>query len=429
MSYSATGPETSLGEGARRQNAISLLLFLLICLAFLTRFCITPRVMNLFVDYTAETGAFYEKLHFGTYAIVALLPLALFARPIFLKGDEIGKFRALIRFIAILVVLVALLMVTGRSGASGFFIDTYLTAGAAGLIMFTVSEELRRGIGNVILTMLLLSAAIALFEVATEIRIMPFSEGEAAFRPTGLAEHPLTLGMMCAAAIGFVAVTRWRILAKIGAILLLFIGCAASGARFALLLASVEIFALLIFVPWTRLSPKQERQAKLVVILVTLVVGAALVAALLAGGLLSRFAEGIFDENAMSRITVYQVFSFTSLRDVLFGADLNEILKLVNEKLKLPYIESTPVILIYLLGLPLALVFAGLVFWIFARLLRYAERPELIGIIVFFVAALSNNTLSTKTPTVAIFIVLLAALANGVPPIPYALRREAAAAQ
>jgi len=68
----------------------------------------------------------------------------------------------------------------------------------------------RRGIGNVVLVLLLLSALIGIVEAATTTRLFPYYANELVFRPVGLADHPLTLGMMCAMAIGFVASTRWR---------------------------------------------------------------------------------------------------------------------------------------------------------------------------------------------------------------------------
>jgi hypothetical protein len=47
--------------------------------------------------------------------------------------------------------------------------------------------------------------------------------------------------------------------------------------------------------------------------------------------------------------------------------------------------------------------------------LQHVARPAWIGTAVFFIAALSNNTLSSKTPVVAIFLVLIIAYANVVP--------------
>lgn len=419
MSYPATTPEQV--RSARRNNALSLLFFILTAAAFALRFCIPPDAMNLVVNYTSETGgALYEKLHFGTYAIFALLPIVLFSRPIFLRGDEIAKFRDLLRYSGLLVLLIVIMIGSGRSGSSGFFIDTYLVAGVAGLVMLALNAETRRRLGDTVLAINMLSAVIGVFEVTTRMRIMPyFANEEAVFRPTGLADHPLTLGLTCAASIAFVALTRWPTWCKLLAMLVLFIGTAAAGARAALLLAGLEVFALLLFVPWG-MPPAAEKKAKFVALLLTLMAGAVMISVLAAGGFLTRFEGGVVDENFYARTDIYKVFSYVGWKEILFGANLGDILKIVNEKLNLPFIESTPVYLTFQLGAILAVLFAILVFWLYWRLLRHQPRPAWIGIAVYLAAALSNNTLSTKTPVVAIFVVLLVAYLE---PVPKAIRR------
>jgi len=394
-------------DEARRQNAVSLLLFFAVSVALLARFFISPQIVNRVMEYTTETGALWEKLHPGTYAILLLLPVVLLSRPIRLVGDEIGKFRALLRYAAAILALTAYLVLTGNAGSAGFFIDTYLMAGAAGLIVLSCPPAVRRAVGGVVLSALLVSALMGIFEAATQRRILPYPLDELTFRPIGLMEHPLTLGLVCTTAIGFVAVTRWRAWVKVAAIFLLLVGVAASGGRFALLLGGLEVLLLLIFVPWPRLSPRAERRAKLGVLILVIAGGTALIGLLLAGGLLSRFSNTLFDENYMARITIYQLFGYMSPRELLLGADVEAMLKIVNDRLELPFIESSPVVFVIIFGVPMTIAFALLLFWIFRRMLRFAGRPAAIATVIFFITALSNNTLSTKTPVVAMVLVLI----------------------
>ena len=170
MSYSGIAQEPSVPSAARRQNALSLLLFLLIVAALMLRFFVSPWVMNLFVSYTADSGAIYEKLHFGTYAIFAVLPFALFSRPIYLGGDDAGKFAALVRYSLLILLFIVYLTLAGRPSSSGFVIDSYLVAGAAGLLMLTVGPAARRMIGTITVAMLVLSAAIGTVEQITKHR-------------------------------------------------------------------------------------------------------------------------------------------------------------------------------------------------------------------------------------------------------------------
>lgn len=412
MSYTATGYEGRDAAEARRQNALTLTFLMLIVPAFCIRFFIPPMVMNFLMEYTTEEGSFYEKLHAGTYAILLLLPVVLFSRPFILQGDDIYRFKVLLRYCAFILLLVVFLILTGRTSAGGLFVDTYLIAGAAGLIMLAMNRDARRIIGDCILAMIMVSVALAMVEFATRTRIMPYAEGELVFRPTGLADHPLTLGLIAAASISFVAMTRWRIWMKLGAIVFLVVGVAASGARFALVLTVVEVFALVLFIPWTSLSRNAERKAKLATLLMVLAGGALLFAVLGASGAFDRFQNGIVDANFFARTDIYQIFGLVELRDILFGAPIPEILKIVNTKIGLPYIESSPVYFTFLLGAPLAACVFLLLFWLYGRLLRHVALPAWIGALVFIVGALSNNTLSTKTPVITIFIVLILAYAH-----------------
>lgn len=414
MSYSATGPKAA-GDSAQRANAFSLALFLAILAALVIRICVSPAVMDTVYDYVREGGAFYNKIHLGTYLLLLLLPVALFTRPVFLRGEEIVKFRDLVRFMGLLGLLIVFLIATGRGGVGGNLIDTYLVAGAVGLILLAQNPSYRRLLGDAVILINLLSALMGLFEVATHIRIFPYSEGEAAFRPIGLAGHPLTLGLLSATTIGFVPLTSWKPWVKVAAMALLFVGTVAAGARFALIVATVEVLALVLLVPWTSLSRRAERKAKLAVLIMVLAGGAALIGVMAAGGLLSRFSEGVVDQNFFARTDIYQIFDHVTWQEVMFGKDIVEVTKIVNDKLGLPFIESTPVFMTFQLGLTLAIPFALLFFWLVWRLLRHQSRPAWIGTAVFLCAALSNNTLSQKTAVVTILIVLLVAYFEAVP--------------
>jgi len=405
-------PDRPAGELSHRQNATLLFLFLCAAFAFMLRFAVSPQLMDKLVNYTGEGGAYYEKLHFGTDLIFLLFPFALFSHAFILRGEDVGQFKALVRYCILLVALVPYLLFTGRAGSAGFILDTYLVAGTAGLIMLSLTQDIRRKLGDMTVIILLISAAIGIVEAVTQHRIFPYDKIELTFRPVGLSVHPLALGAQCGLAIGFVALTRWPIWLRVVAILLLFVGCAASGARTALLLTCVEVLSLLTFIRWTRLSLRHELKAKLVVWLLTTASGAALFAILAGGGLLSRFNKTIFDENFMARITIYRVFDYVDMNAILFGMKAKDLLSIVNNQLHLPAIESAPVVIVLLFGLPIALLFATLVAWMLYRLLRGAPLPAIIATVTFVLAALSNNTFSSKTPELTMIFVLLLAYRN-----------------
>lgn len=407
MTYPAIPFDQDTLAAARRKNAVSLVLFLLVAAAFVLRFYVSPQILDRFMHYTSEDGPLFEKVHVGTYAIFALTPFVLFGQPFTLRGDEIGKFRWLVRLLVWLMVPILYLIARGHAGSAGFIIDSYLVAAAAGLIVLAMDADYRRMLGELTLIMMIVSAAIAIAEVVTKHRFLPYDLEELQFRPIGLAGHPLVLGAQCATAMGFIPLTRWPRWLKVGLVLLVFIGCAASGARFALLTAAAEVPLMLMFLPWPGLSRRHARQAKAISLGLVLVGGAGLAAMLYSAGFLDRFSDSLSDGNFMVRVTVYRVFELAGWQNLIFGMSADDLQRIALSELHLPTIESTPVTIGLLLGLPLALFFTGLVARTLLRLLRGAPLAAWLGTIAFLLAHLSNNTLSTKTPVMASMIVLL----------------------
>lgn len=401
--------------GSMRQNTLSLLIFMLVSFSFLSRSVISPQMMNMVMSYSTRGGSFAEKLHLGTYAIFFSLAVILATRPIRLAGDDIRLFKATLRYSALILLVMPYLFIMGRAGSAGFIVDSYLVACAAALIMLSLDEEMRRALGNVILGMLVLSAIVGTIEAVTQQRLMPYPLKELEFRPIGLSSHPLALGALCATAIGFVTLTRWPMWTRALCIIILFVGTAASGARAALLLATGEVLFLLLFLPWRGLSPRHQLQAKLLALISTLSAGAMLIAVLFSAGLLNRFGNTIFDENYFARIKIYDVFQYVTWKDIMFGMNPDVLLKIVNEKLNLPYIESAQVVITLLFGLPIALIFAIGFFWFIFQLLRNAPRAARVAAVVSLLAALSNNALSSKAPDIMLLVILLLAYRNPMP--------------
>ena len=409
MSYTSSVPEQSDISEARWQNTLTAVVFFCALVAIEIRLNVSSHVMNVFVNYTGEGGAFYEKLHSGTLALLLLVPFAVISRPFVLRGSEIGLFKALLLFSVLMFATIFYLGVMGRAGSAGFIIDTYMAASAAGLVMLTLPANLRRTIGDVTIMLCILSAVMGFVEAMTQHHILPYNRPLGDFRPIGLTMHPLALGATCATAIGFAALPQWRLWVRLLAILVLLVGCAVSTARTALMLSVVEIVLLLVFTRWPRLSPRTERRAKLVTLVFFAVFGLIFFGALAASGFLNRFGGTIFDESFMARITIYRVFGFFNWSDLMLGVHVDELMAVVKKKLNLDYIESAPVVLSMLFGIPIALMFTATLIWIFGRLLRDTPLPARIAVTVSIIAALSNNTLTSKTPAIAIIFVLLIA--------------------
>jgi hypothetical protein len=399
----------SASFGRERDRSLWLFLFAMALGAICLRILITNPLMNEFVEYTTEKGAIYEKIHFGTYALLGVAAIIPLFRPIRLEIWELAPFRALLFFgfwvLAIAIALVAI----GRGGSAGYLIDSYVAAAAAGLILFMLPLPMRRTAGHVMLVILMASALIGIGEVATGTRFLPYEVGELDFRPTGLMGHPLNQGLMLAAGIGFLVASRFRLSFKLLGAALLLIGTAAAGARTATIMAAIAIFACLMLTRWQNVDAARQASMKLMVLAFAAIATLPAIGLLIGAGFLDRFEGGLIDESAMARLDVYRVFEYVSWRDIIAGTDIAIIQNIIETRLDLLYIESTPVILTFQLGLPGALFFTGLVIYLFAHLLRLNGRAAAIGTAIFFIVALSNNHLSTKMATVTMIVVMLVA--------------------
>lgn len=399
----------SASFGRERDRSLWLFLFAMALGAICLRILITNPLMNEFVEYTTEKGAIYEKIHFGTYALLGVATIIPLFRPIRLEIWELAPFRALLFFgfwvLAIAIALVAI----GRGGSAGYLIDSYVAAAAAGLILFMLPLPMRRTAGHIMLVILMASAMIGICEVATGTRFLPYEVGELDFRPTGLMGHPLNQGLMLAAGIGFLVASRFRLSFKLLGAALLLIGAAAAGARTATIMAAIAIFACLMLTRWQNVDAARQASMKLMVLAFAAIATLPAIGLLIGAGFLDRFEGGLIDESAMARLDVYRVFEYVSWRDIIAGTDIAIIQNIIETRIDLLYIESTPVILTFQLGLPGALFFTGLVIYLFAHLLRLNGRAAAIGTAIFFIVALSNNHLSTKMATVTMIVVMLVA--------------------
>ncbi|WP_162560713.1 VpsF family polysaccharide biosynthesis protein [Methylobacterium durans] len=416
---------SSAGLVPYRTRATPLLsaLFLAFAALVLARVVLNPLLLDLVMNYTEEGGSIVEKIHPTFWGFLAVGAIVLVTQRIYLTAWEVRVVRALLAFCAACIGLLVFAAATGRSASVGYVLDTYVTLATLAL-MFAFPAPWRRALGQALVSYLLASAALGIVEFLLRFRTMPFVESEAVFRPTGLSAHPLELGMWCAAGIGFAAAAPWPGRRRVAACALLLVGCVASGARTATLLASVSAVILLVAGVGAGTPAQRRGERRILVVLGVLLLGPLLLGGLVAAGALDRFSEGMADGNARARVDVYGVLSYLSWNELLLGGDIGAVRKLAWEKFKLPYIESSVVVLVVQFGLIGAAVFALMLGRLVMTILRGGGLGGVVlGTVIFFAAALSNNGLSSKTASVFLLLSLAIAFHSG--PEPGPVRRTA----
>lgn len=391
-------------------------IFGLLGVALVLRIALPAPFVDLFMDYTADTGSIAEKIHPGTYAICAVFALAVSTLRAHLDAWSHRALRGLACFAIAIAGLIAYLVLVGRVGSAGYLIDTYLSAILAGMSLLLLPAACRVRAGTLVLVLLIVSAGLGFAEFATRTRIMPYPIPEIGFRATGLAGHPLSLGLMSATALLFAGSLGWRRASVLLAGAILFLGVASAGARIAMLAASLAVVVAILASPMGGASAVARQRVKALLMVAGAIGLAGAITFLAFSGFLERFSRGLSDPSAMARVDVYKLFLMTDWTEVVFGTDVARIAKLAEERLNLLAIESSFVVAIYQFGIIGALVFAGALVATARRLASGAPAPIVVAVLIFFAVALSNNTLTSKTPTVTmLFVLLIAAQAYRLP--------------
>lgn len=383
-------------------------MFLLFAGLVLMRIGLTPLLLDLAINYTADQGSIAEKLHPALYGFVLVGFLGLICFRLALDAWEVRVVRAILAFVGGLIVLILAATLAGRGGNAGFLIDTY--AGACFcVLLFLFPPAWRNVVGQVVVGWLVISAIVALVEFGLKIRFQPFTETEYSFRPIGFAGHPLDLGLWTAVALCFCAATDWsrRTKLAVGAILLVALG--ASGARLALMVGLTSALIIAIAATGSGLSARKRLEWRIIALTGAILVVPFIIGALYAAGALDRFQGGIADSNARARVDIYRVFDYLSWQDILFGTDIAWVRKIARDRLQLEFIESSIVIFVSQFGVIGTLFFVSLFAWLLRVLLTGAKPAVLLGTLVFFIVILSSNGLSSKGSSVFTLLTLIVA--------------------
>jgi hypothetical protein len=400
-------------EWADRSRAVLRLWFAVFWVLVLLRFTLSANLLDKVVNYSADGGFILAKIHPSTYGIFAVLIATLLSTRIELGDWEVRALRALMTFVVVMTAISIFAVLMGHSGSIGYLVDSYLAACASAALMLFFPQAWREWLGSSLLVFIAASACLALVEFVLHVRFLPYPFEELSFRPTGLTEHPLVLGLFSAVGISFVAASRWRGIAKALIITIMLLGAFASGARVASIVAAAGALAAIVFHDWPAASPQTRLRMKAISLLgVALIVPMALVI-LFSLGLFGRFQNGLIDESALARVNIYRLFDLVSWNEILFGADIGDIRRLARFHFDLEFIESSLVMFVFQFGLFGTVILLLFLARTFVVLLSGAGRYVYIGTAAFFIIAFGNNSLSTKTPNILMVVLLIVAFHGG----------------
>ncbi len=114
-----------------------------------------------------------------------------------------------------------------------------------------------------------------------------------------------------------------------------------------------------------------------------------------------------FDESAQMRVDAFKLFDYLSSNNVSYGIDFAEVNFLIDTYKDVQIIENCWIAIILMLGAVLFVVFAASLLGFLRSIARGRGAIAAFAILNFLLVASTSNSISTKTPSLAIFAVAL----------------------
>jgi hypothetical protein len=231
-------------------------------------------------------------------------------------------------------------------------------------------------------------------------------EGQA-FRGAGLFNHPLTQALFNITSIPLIYLTKWARSVKVGAIIVLIAGILAAGGRAATICIPLIAVLGLIFY-----RGKQRDIGAVVVEKILMIVGLVLVAVVIwliahSMGLDERFNnDGLVDDSTMARIIIFQIFGYMDWNELLWGVGNSTMAKFAMLGLDIDSVENSLIVYVFQFGFFGAVCLACALLYTAVALGKNSQLPIKLSLFAFFTVALSNNSLSSKSPALMMIFIL-----------------------
>ncbi|MDR5794289.1 VpsF family polysaccharide biosynthesis protein [Caballeronia sp. LZ008] len=361
------------------------------------------------LNYSGNEGAGGLKVHpyvWFTVGAVLVLVLRRTAGP---SAWSCRSFRTPIACsVFTIAVLILKAIVTGAQ-ALGFAVDTilamfWIAAVAPFMNQRTGRRTLRLGLAFVIL-----ESAMAIFEVVTQTQFIPIDTWYGSyFRATALHGHPLNNALILVT----VAVAL-QLSGKSAISILVFVlttaALSAFGARGALM-----VYLTLNALMSIRFGLRSVGRMALVSLGAPFAIG--LVGWMLASGMLGdRIANvGAYDSSSGVRLQSVEILNYLDWRSVLAGTDPDAVSRMMD-RADIGVIENFLVAYVLMFGLGCTLLLLACI-WICLRRIAHdrdarTRRRLSVMFVAFFMTAMTNNSLATKTP--ALYLCAVFAWAAG----------------
>jgi hypothetical protein len=379
-----------------------------VAVGLVVRVGLSANVLNLLYPYSLDGGSPILKIHPGSYLLLfagaVATPSVLRATP--MRRNPLATATATL--IAVTMLVGASMTVRHDTSDLGYLVDSILIAPLSLIAMARLSIRQRVLAVRFILGILCVNGALVVAEFVVQRNFLPYPFRETLFRPVGLFDHPLQVGLMCVAALPYLFVGKWPPLARWALLITIATTVALSQARIATLVTGCLVpIGLACTLHEARRTGGLSASALFVLVTTIMLAMPMLVIAAGAFGIFERLSLGLADSSAYARVAAYDIFRYCSWNDVLYGIGAERAQYYAKYGLGLDTIESPIVITVAQFGVPGAAILLGSVVLFLASLTFRAPLPMKLGVLAFCITALSNNAFTSKGPALVTATVLL----------------------
>lgn len=277
------------------------------------------------------------KVHPSTIILILCTAYAL-ATGIIPFGRHLRESPALTLYLIGIPALMAYsVLFVGISGAT-VFIETFWSAGLLALLLGPASARQKRLLGMILMALVLLNIAVAIYESLTVKELFPIvydpdqvkyldNTAPEEFRAHAFFTHPLTASLITAMAFFLLYTMRPRFLVGAPLFLALLVGLLAYGGRTALGVTLIMSAGLAFWVLITGLLRRNLRLDFIVMMVIAAIVVPIVVAILVSQTSIGdRIMDNLYyDGSAQARVTQWAVFEHLNMQDWLFGTSKDRL--------------------------------------------------------------------------------------------------------
>ncbi|WP_321787166.1 VpsF family polysaccharide biosynthesis protein [Paraburkholderia sp. J94] len=310
------------------------------------------------------------------------------------------------RSIVFSIIIIFILIIKFQSGARqslGFAVDTLVSALWAAAVVPFLSEKFATRIWRMGFVFVVIECAIAAAEVVAKYQFIPIDTWYGSyFRATALHGHPLNNALVLLSVVFSLQLSASR---RISVFLFLIstIALTAFGARGAL-----AVYLTTNCLMFVRFGLRSSGRLSVVLFsspIILIVLGWLL----LSGALGDRIANvGAYDDSSDVRLHSIKMMEDLNWGNLLIGVDPDRVIEIMKNA-NVGVVENFLIAYVFLFGVVCTIIIFYC-FWVIVQCLARVgevESKETVYAIflVFFLVAITNNSLATKTPALYLCIV------------------------